>query len=217
MEFQDHQLGVLPANDSALNSSSSGTPFEGSSSQQRGVLQGRSANWPHDNIASPITSTQSTSRKVSQIQSPIENAYLQQPTVVDNCFTSDLRTQHIGVPWYGAERPEKRISRETTRLYKLLQRSDKYQKYREKQPVLDRQQLIEKEAKEAMMVEKGLEKAAMQPTEVPPNFITRVREAGSFIVPRFYSGSMHWLFGYKIAGKSLNEFPAFPLAVPHSK
>lgn len=153
MELQHHQLGALFINDSALNSSSSGIQLE-SLSQQRGVLQGRSANWPHDNTASPITNSQYIPTKLPQSQSPTENTYIQQPTVVDNRFPSSLRTQYIGAPGCGIERSEKQINREITRIYRLLQRSEKYQKYREKQPVLDRQQLVEKEIKEAMMVEK---------------------------------------------------------------
>jgi transcriptional enhancer factor len=49
------------------------------------------------------------------------------------------------------ERPEKQIKLELGRLYRLLQRSDKYQKYREKQPVLTPQEFIAREAREAKM------------------------------------------------------------------
>ncbi|XPT02622.1 hypothetical protein M3J09_011734 [Ascochyta lentis] len=151
MELQHHQSNVLPANGSALNTPSVGIPLDGSSSQYRGVLQERSANWPHDSTASPITSTQHASRKVSRSQSPTENAFPQQATAAGNYFTGSLHAQHIGLAGCGVERSEKQIKREITRLYHLLQRSDKYQKYREKQPVLTPREFIEREAREAKM------------------------------------------------------------------
>lgn len=148
MELQHHQSGVLPANGSALNTPSVGTPLEGSSSQHRGVLQERSANWPHDNTASPLSGAP---QKISGSQSPTENAYSQQPTAAGNYFTGSLHAQHIGLAGCGVERSEKQIAREIKRLYALLQRSDKYQKYREKQPVLTPHEFIEREAREAKM------------------------------------------------------------------
>lgn len=148
MELQHHQSGVLPAHGSALNTPSVGTPLEGSSSQ-RGILQERSANWPHDNIASPLTEAQHAPQKSSRSQSPTENAYPQQATAAGNYFTGSLHAQHIGLAGCGVERSERQIGKEIKRLYALLARSDKYQKYREKQPVLTPREFIEREAREA--------------------------------------------------------------------
>ncbi|KAJ4316215.1 hypothetical protein N0V94_005563 [Neodidymelliopsis sp. IMI 364377] len=142
---------MLPANGSALNTPSAGTPLDGSSSQHRGALQERSANWPHDGTASPITNTQHPSQKISRSPSPTENIYPQQTTAAGNYFTGSLHAQHIGLAGCGVERPEKQIKLELGRLYRLLQRSDKYQKYREKQPVLTPQEFIAREAREAKM------------------------------------------------------------------
>lgn len=151
MELQHHQSGVLPANGSALNTPSIGTPLDGTSSQHRGILQERSANWPHDNTVSPTTNTQHTSRKVSRSQSPTENVYPQQAAAAGNYFTGSLHAQHIGLAGCGVERSEKQIKRDIDRLYLLLQQSDKYQKYREKQPVLTPREFLEREAREAKM------------------------------------------------------------------
>lgn len=151
MELQHHQSGVLPANGSALNTPSVGTPLDGPSSQHRGVLLERSANWPHDSTASPLTGTQHASQKASRSQSPTENAYPQHITAAGNYFTGSLHAQHIGLAGCGVERPEKEIKKQITRLYALLARSDKYQKYREKQPVLTPREFIEREAREAKM------------------------------------------------------------------
>ncbi|KAF3002365.1 hypothetical protein E8E13_000149 [Curvularia kusanoi] len=149
MELQHHQSGVLHG--SALNTPSVGTPLEGSS-QQRGVLQERSANWPHDNTASPLTDTQHAPHKLSRSQSPTENnAYSQQAAAVGNYFTGSLHAQHIGLAGCGVERSERQIAKDIKRLYNLLARSDKYQKYREKQPVLTPREFIEREAREAKM------------------------------------------------------------------
>jgi transcriptional enhancer factor len=49
---------------------------------------------------------------------------------------------------FGVERPEKQIRYELERLYKTLQRSDKYQKYREKQPHLTPAEVIARDAAE---------------------------------------------------------------------
>src|SRR5690242_17846071 len=151
MELQHHQSGVLPANGSALNTPSIGTPLDGPSTQHRAVLQERSANWPHESIASPLSGAPHASQKLSRSQSPTENAYPQQATAAGNYFTGSLHAQHIGLAGCGVERSEKQIVRETKRLYALLQRSEKYQNYREKQPVLTRLEFIEREEREAMM------------------------------------------------------------------
>ncbi|KAJ4399336.1 hypothetical protein N0V91_009525 [Didymella pomorum] len=140
----------MSGNGSALNTPSVGTPLDGSSSH-RGVLQERSANWPHDNTASPLTGTQAAIQKTSRSQSPTENVYTQQPTPAGNYFTGSLHAHHIGLAGHGVERNEVQIEKDIKRLYALLNRSDKYQKYREKQPQLTPQQFIEREAREAKM------------------------------------------------------------------
>jgi transcriptional enhancer factor len=150
MELQHHQSGA-PTSGSVLNTPSVGTPLDGTSSSQRGALLERSANWPHDNTASPLIGSQYASRKVSCSQSPIENNYVQQGNAAGNYFTGSLHAHHIGLSGHGIERSPKQIKRDIGKLYALLQRSDKYQKYREKQPVLTPLEFIEREAREAKM------------------------------------------------------------------
>ncbi|KAF3038211.1 hypothetical protein E8E11_004545 [Didymella keratinophila] len=150
MELQHRQSGVMSGNGSALNTPSGGTPLDGSSSH-RGVLQERSANWPHDNTASPLAGTPAAIQKTSRSQSPTENVYTQQPTNTGNYFTGSLHAHHIGLAGHGVERNEGQIERDIKKLYALLNRSDKYQKYREKQPQLTPEQFIEREAREAKM------------------------------------------------------------------
>ena len=144
MELQHHQSGV--PHGSGLNTPPVGTPLGGSS--QRGVIQERSANWPHDNTASPLTDIQHVPLKVSRSESPTENAYSQQATTVGNYFTGSLHAQHIGLSGCGGERSERQIAKELKRLYTLLARCERYQKYREKQPVLTPREFIDREAEE---------------------------------------------------------------------
>ncbi|KAF2032947.1 hypothetical protein EK21DRAFT_98528 [Setomelanomma holmii] len=102
----------------------SATELEGTSldtSQQRAVFQERSANWPHDFNAHNLPV-----QKRSQTSSPTANTYAR-------------RT---------APRSEKQVEYELKRLYRMLQRSDKYQKYREKQPVMTVAEVLAKEARE---------------------------------------------------------------------
>ena len=176
MELQHHQSGAQHG--SALNTPSVGTPFEGSS--QRGVLQERSANWPHDNTASPLTDTQQVPLKVSRSDTPSENAYSQQLTAVGNYFTGSLHAQRIGLSGCGVERSERQIAKECKRLYTLLARCDRYQKYREKQPILTPREFIEREAKEAKLKEEKEKMEAkmnivrdrkIQETSVWPEFL----------------------------------------------
>ena len=150
MELQHRQSGVMSGKGSALNTPSVGTPLDASSAH-RGVLQERSANWPHDNTASPLTGTQAALQKTSRSQSPAENVYTQHTTTTGNYFTGSLHAHHIGLAGHGVERNEVQIEKDIKRLYALLNRSDKYQKYREKQPQLTPQQFIEREAREAKM------------------------------------------------------------------
>ncbi|KAL5119760.1 hypothetical protein ACEQ8H_002366 [Pleosporales sp. CAS-2024a] len=120
--------------------------------QQRAVLQERSANWSHEfNIQS--TSIQKRSRSPT----PTSTTYAQRAAPSGIYITGNVHAQHIGLAGFGAERSEKQVDFELKRLYRMLQRSDKYQKYREKQPNLSRaevlaieaRQLAEKKAREA--------------------------------------------------------------------
>ncbi|KAH9863588.1 hypothetical protein J1614_009520 [Plenodomus biglobosus] len=141
MELQHQQSCVLPADVRASHH----TPDEITSSRNRNALQERSANWPHE-----YTNTTNSPRlKISRSPSPTENAYARQSLVGGNYFTGNVHAQHSGLVGFGVERPEKQIRYELERLYKMLQRSDKYQKYREKQPVLTPAEFIAREAREA--------------------------------------------------------------------
>jgi|TARA_R110002003_G_scaffold54_18_gene4836 transcriptional enhancer factor len=67
---------------------------------------------------------------------------------VGSYLTGHVHAQHIGLAGFGAERSEKQVEYELKRLYRMLQRSDKYQKYREKQPELTVAEVLAKEARE---------------------------------------------------------------------
>jgi transcriptional enhancer factor len=110
---------------------------------QRGILQERSANWPHE------YNTHSTSIKLqSRSSSPTEHKHVQRSPAVGNCFTGNVHGQHIGLAGFGVEKSDKQVEHELNRLYLMLQRSDKYQKYREKQPVLTVAEFLAREAAE---------------------------------------------------------------------
>lgn len=151
MELQHHHSCVLPANGSDFDPSVLGTPLDGPSTQHRVVLQERSGNWPHEHstTASPVTNTLYTSsRKPSRSRSPAENVYSHQPNSVGTYFTGNVHAHHIGLAGFGVERPAKQIKLELERLYVMLGRSDKYKKYREKQPILTPAQFLEREERE---------------------------------------------------------------------
>lgn len=134
MELQARRSG-LP--DSRPNEDSVDTP----STQCRGVLQERSSNWPQGyNLQSAANA------KSSRSPSPVENTYTHQQTPAPSYFTGNVHTQHIGLAGFGTERPEKQVEYELKRLYRMLQRSDKYQKYREKQPSLTVAEVLARDA-----------------------------------------------------------------------
>ncbi|KAH7080049.1 TEA/ATTS domain family-domain-containing protein [Paraphoma chrysanthemicola] len=112
-------------------------------SHQRAVLRERSANWPHDLNPQSIPK-----QKRSRTSSPIENNYARRPAHVGSYLTGHVHAQHIGLAGFGAEKSEKQVEYELKRLDLMLQRSDKYQKYREKQPNLTRTEVLAKEARE---------------------------------------------------------------------
>lgn len=110
----------------------------------RAILQERSANRPHD------FDTQSTgSVKHSRSPIPTVNFYARRALHAGNFFTGNVHAQHIRLAGFGAEKSEKQVDIELKRLYRMLQRSDKYQKYREKQSPMTAAEVIEKEAREA--------------------------------------------------------------------
>ncbi|KAI8933893.1 hypothetical protein NX059_009589 [Plenodomus lindquistii] len=114
-------------------------------SRTRSALQERSANWPHEYT----NATNSPRFKSSRSPSPTENIYTRQTLVGGSYFTGNVHAQHNGLVGFGLERPEKQIRFELDRLHSMLKRSDKYQKYREKQPVLTPAEFIAREAREA--------------------------------------------------------------------
>ncbi|KAF1851301.1 uncharacterized protein K460DRAFT_274402 [Cucurbitaria berberidis CBS 394.84] len=145
MELQHQQSCVLPTDVQA----SDNTLDEAISSQHRGVLQERSANRPHE-----YNTTNTPPLKLSCSPSPTENAYARRAAAAGSYFTGNVHAQHIGLAGFGVERSEKQIRYELERLYKMLQRSDKYQKYREKQPVLTPAEFIAREAAEKRAAER---------------------------------------------------------------
>jgi transcriptional enhancer factor len=130
------------------------TTFD-STVQQRAVLQERSANWPHEFSNQPTPA-----QKRSRSPSPIGNISSRRPAAAGIYFTGNVHAQQLA--GFGAERSEKQVDFELKRLYRMLQRSDKYQKYREKQPQLTRAEVIAKEAREAAE-KKAREAAGQQP------------------------------------------------------
>ena len=139
MELQQQRSCVQPEEIPVLDANQLDT------TQQRAVLQERSANtWLHD------FNNQSTSiQKASRSPSPGGNPYARRAAPAGIYFTGNVHAQHIGLASFGAERSEKQVEFELKRLYRMLQRSDKYQKYREKQPQLTVTEVMAKEAREA--------------------------------------------------------------------
>lgn len=119
-----------------------GIPATDTLSQQRPILQERSANWPHD-----FNSQSTSTLKRSRSSSPQENVYRRRPAPTGSYFTGNVHA-HIGLAGFSAERSEKQIEVELRRLYRMLSQCDKYQKYREKQPVMTFADVVEKEARE---------------------------------------------------------------------
>ena len=65
-----------------------------------------------------------------------------------NYFMGNVHAHHIGLAGCGVERPEELIKSELERLHAILQQSERYQKYREKQPVLTQPEMIAREQAE---------------------------------------------------------------------
>jgi transcriptional enhancer factor len=189
MELQHHHSCVLPANGSEFDPSSLGTSLDGPPTQHRGVLQERSINWPHEHsTASPVTNTLYTSsRKPSRSQSPVENVYSHQSNPGGTYFTGNVHAHHIGLAGFGVERPAKQIKLELKRLYQMLDRSDKYKKYREKQPVLTPAEFLAREERERR---NKVDKDKSPEKSVWPEFLERAFWTGEWehsIVARYRS------------------------------
>jgi transcriptional enhancer factor len=129
---------VLPADVPLLED----TPVSASSSQHRGVLQKRFANWPQEYSHSSTLSR----LKQSCSPSPAPNVYAQRAVPAGTYYTGNVHAQHIGLAGFGIEKPEKQVMRELEDLYKLLGKSDKYMKYREKQPSMTPDEVIARDA-----------------------------------------------------------------------
>ncbi|KAG9188220.1 hypothetical protein G6011_02143 [Alternaria panax] len=145
-----------------------GTPIEGSS-QHQGVLQKYRAEQSyksHNSTASPQQEQRSN-------LSSSENAYAQRCVATGIYYTGNVHAQHIGLTGFVVERSEKQIRCELGRLYKLLQRSEKYQKYREKQPALTPAEVIARDAAERKEQERRKAEGLQQEKDktVWPDFI----------------------------------------------
>jgi transcriptional enhancer factor len=84
--------------------------------------------------------------KQSCSPSPTSSAYTQRPVPAGAYYTGNVHAQHLGLAGFGVEKPEKQVRYELERLYKILSRSDKYQKYREKQPQMTPAEVIARDA-----------------------------------------------------------------------
>lgn len=176
MELQHQQSCVLSADIRGSNI----TPDEANASRNRNALQERSANWPHEYN----NHTSNTPRlKISRSPSPIGNVYARQATSTGSYFTGNVHAQHIGLAGFAAERPEKVIRYELEKLYKMLERSDKYQKYREKQPVLTPAEFIAREAAEKRAAEQRGAKDEKEKSVWP-----------KFLEHAFWRGESIWSF-----------------------
>ncbi|KAH8728376.1 TEA/ATTS domain family-domain-containing protein [Phaeosphaeriaceae sp. PMI808] len=138
MELQQQRSYVLPNNASLLQDT-----LLDITSEQRSALQESSDNWPHE------FNTQTTlTRKRSRSPNPTQNVYARREPPARIYFTSNVHAQHIGLPGFLVERSPKQVGIELKRLQRLVQRSEKYQKYRDKQPNMSPEEVIAKDAKE---------------------------------------------------------------------
>ncbi|KAI4706543.1 hypothetical protein J4E89_008610 [Alternaria sp. Ai002NY15] len=145
-----------------------GTPVDGSP-QHRDVLQERYAAQSHN------THSSTASPQVGQRSSlsPSDSSYAQRSVATGNYYTGNVHAQHIGLAGFGVERSEKQIRCELGRLYKLLQRSEKYQTYREKQPALTPAEVVARDAAEKKEQEKRKAQGLQQEKDktVWPDFL----------------------------------------------
>ncbi|EDU47670.1 predicted protein [Pyrenophora tritici-repentis Pt-1C-BFP] len=160
-----HQPLCVPLEDVPLLVTTADT-----SSQQRVVLQERSVNQSHEYYGS----TTSLQLKQHGSPSPTENAHAQRTTAAGAYYTGNVHANHVGLAGFGVEKSEKHIRYELDRIYRMLARSDKYQKYREKQPVLSPAEVIARDAaeeKERARKEAAGEKPDKKDNTVWPDFL----------------------------------------------
>lgn len=120
-----------------------GTPVD-ESPQHRAVFQERYVAQSHNthiSTASPGVGQRSS-------LSPSDSPHAQRGVATGTYYTGNVHAQNIGLAGFGVERSEKQIRCELGRLYKLLQRSEKYQTYREKQPALTPAEVVARDAAE---------------------------------------------------------------------
>lgn len=147
MDSQSQQSCDQLANFQALN-----TALDGAFSRpSRGILQERSANRSLDhqnNIPSPL--------KGSRSPSPEDRLYTGGLATHEYPLTRNTHFQNPDLFEYHVERPEKEVRYDLERLNELLASSERYQKYRENQPVMtpdevrarEEQDLVKKKAEE---------------------------------------------------------------------
>ncbi len=145
-----------------------GDPVEGLP-QHQDVLQERSAAQSYKNHNSTAPPRLSPKGSLS----PSENASTQRSITTGAYYTGNVHAQHIGLAGFGVERSEKQIRCELGRLYKLLQRSEKYQTYREKQPALTPAEVVARDAAERKEQEKRKAQGLQQEKDktVWPDFL----------------------------------------------
>lgn len=129
--------------------------------QQRAILQERSVNWPCD-FSAQGTSTLKRSRSPSSL----DNVYERRPAPAGTYFIGNVHAHHIGLAGFSVERSEKQVEADLKRLYRMLAQSDKYQKYREKQPPMTVAEVLAKEARE--QAEKVARTQAAKAAGLPP-------------------------------------------------
>jgi transcriptional enhancer factor len=86
---------------------------------------------------------------------------------------------------FGVEKPEKQVMRELEDLYKLLYKSEKYIKYRDKQPVMTPEEVIARDAADKKERERkkaeGI-KPDQKDTAVWPNFLEHAFWKGKVVM-----------------------------------
>ena len=159
MQVQHQTLSVL-SDENPLLATTANT-----SSQQRVILQERSANQSHDYYSS----TASSQLKQYDSPGPTENTHAQRATVAGTYHTGNLHASHVGLAGFHVEKSEKQIRYELDRIYRMLARSERYQKYREKQPVLSPAEVIARDAAEEK--ERARKEAAGEPPDKKDNTV----------------------------------------------
>jgi transcriptional enhancer factor len=161
-----------------------GAPVEGSP-QHQDVLQDRSAAQSYKSHNS--TALPRLGQKGSVGLS--ENASVQHSITTGAYCTDNVHAQHIGLASFGFERSEKQIRFELGRLYKLLQRSEKYQTYREKQPALTPAEVVAQDTAERKEQEKRKAQGLQQEKDktVWPDFLEHAFWIGKTMFPLHYS------------------------------